>query len=340
MTLFEFLALVLEHRRRTVFFPIFVGVVTGVIVLLMPRHFTTTVSFKPQSSASTLASLNGLAQQFGVTLPGQLEDVPPAFYADLIESPEVLRAIALEPFSFIDGRDTSSAAFVDLYEIHESTAGRTIFEAIKRLRNDVIDVSANRQTAVVTVEVTTKWPRLSRLMAERILEKVDEFNTRVHRSRAAAEFVFMSERLDTARTELRAAEGALQGFLEKNRDFKNDPRLAFQYDRLLRDVTMRQGVFTTVTQAVEQARIESARTTPSITLVERPRDPLRADRRYVPYKVIGAAALCFVLAIVSLLAAAYARIEAARDEGSARTVRGATQASLRDVASWRWWLGR
>ena len=65
-----------------------------------------------------------------------------------------------------------------------------------------------------------------------MLDLVSEFNLEKRQSQAAAERKFTEERSEQARTELLDAENRLQRFLQRNRDFGNDPSLTFERDRL------------------------------------------------------------------------------------------------------------
>jgi tyrosine-protein kinase Etk/Wzc len=53
----------------------------------------------------------------------------------------------------------------------------------------------------------------------------------------------------------------------------------FQQDRLRRDVTMRQQLYTSLAESYEHAKIDEVRDTPVITIVERPDLPVRPDPR-------------------------------------------------------------
>jgi uncharacterized protein involved in exopolysaccharide biosynthesis len=82
------------------------------------------------------------------------------------------------------------------------------------------------------------------------------------------------------------AEDHLQEFLQRNRDFRGAPQLAFEYDRLQRDVAMRQAVYTNLMQALEQSKIEEVRNTPVISMVERPILPAKPDSRLIALKAL------------------------------------------------------
>ncbi|MGH7701841.1 MAG: GNVR domain-containing protein, partial [Gemmatimonadales bacterium] len=91
---------------------------------------------------------------------------------------------------------------------------------------------------------------------------------------------------EQVRADLREAEDRLQEFLQRNREFRNSPQLAFEYDRLQREVTMRQQVYTTLAQGYEQARIDEVRNTPLISIVEQPDLPVKPKSRRLILKTL------------------------------------------------------
>ena len=64
-----------------------------------------------------------------------------------------------------------------------------------------------------------------------------------------------------------------------NRQFTSSPDLTFQRDRLQRDVTLKQQVFTSLTQSYEEVRIREVRDTPVITVIETPSVPTLPEPR-------------------------------------------------------------
>ena len=80
----------------------------------------------------------------------------------------------------------------------------------------------------------------------------------------------MVSRLQEARKELDSAEDALQQFLEDNRTYQDSPRLVVQEARLQRRVDLLQQVYLTLAQSYERARIDEARNTPVINIIDSP----------------------------------------------------------------------
>lgn len=302
-TLLQFTTALLRARRPLVAIPFAFAFVTGVTVLSLPKQYTTTVSFSTSSASALPAQLAGLAAQFNVTLPGQDNSQGPEFYADLVTRPEALIELVEAPFyvARLDG-DSAHVAFIELMEIDEGDRGRTVAAAVRTLKSDVLAVDPNRNTGVLRVTVRTRWPELSLQMASRILEQVEAYNLASRRTQAKAESAFVASRLEVARLELRSVEDLTEQFLQRNREFRSDPRLLFEYERLQREIALRQGIFVTLSQGLEQSRIEAVRNTPSISVVEQPLLALRYDRRNTLTKVLAAAFLGVVLVVASAIA--------------------------------------
>ena len=277
ISLWEVLA-VLLRRRGTI-------VVTGVMfvaaalayTLLKPQEYTTQASFRPQGSEAGASGLLALAGQFGINVPGASgEDLSPAFYQELLASHEILQRVADRAYT-VEGEGT--VALVDLLEIEKDTEPLRVEVAIERLREELVSISLGRETGIVTLEVTTEWPDLSQEIAERLLAELQVFNLETRRSQAAAERMFIEARVDSARVALNAAEDSMQRFLQLNRRIEDSPELTFQRERLQREISRQQQVYTGLVQSFEQARIAEVRDTPVLTILQAPYLPPGPDRR-------------------------------------------------------------
>jgi uncharacterized protein involved in exopolysaccharide biosynthesis len=275
---------VLRHRRFVFGTGLLLFVLVTGFTLFQRRSYTSAALFMPQSSSeNSLLRLSGLAAQFGITVPTQDAGSSPAFYADLLRSREILREVVLAPYVPSVGRDSTRGTLVELYRIKEDSPAARRDAAVRKLR-DHISVKINHETGVVTLQATTAWPSLSQQVAARMVELVSQFNMRTRQTRAGAERRFIEGRLGEAKDSLSQAEDRLQAFLQRNRDFRSAPQLAFEHERLERQVAMQQQVFTSLAQGYEQARIDEVRNTPVITIIEPPDLPTRPDSRLLLLK--------------------------------------------------------
>ncbi|HXI21292.1 MAG TPA: hypothetical protein VNH46_09415, partial [Gemmatimonadales bacterium] len=260
------MTVMLEHRRLVFGLPLLLALLTLGIGLVLPRHYTARAAFVPQSSSGSLARLAGLAAQFGIGLPGQDESVSPDFYAELLRSEQLRRALVDSTYQVMEDGKTVRGTLVDFYHIHKRTPALSREAAVRRLKDDM-DVSVGLKTGIVDLAATARQPELAQQVVSQALALLNAFDLKTRQSQAGAERAFAAGRVAQAQGDLRRAEDSLQQFLTQNREYANSPRLTFQHDRLERVVNMRQDVYTNLVQVFEQARIEEVRNTPVITVV-------------------------------------------------------------------------
>lgn len=313
ISLLDMAAVVLRHwwiiLTAMVFFAT-VGV-THLLLTFSPTY-TANASFMPQAmSRGDASGLQAVASRLGMNVPtgGQAS---PALYRDLIDSRELLRPILADTFSVrttVDGELARvDGTLLEILEVEADNPAVAQERGIEWLR-DVIEASVTPGTGVVGVSVTTRWPALSQAVAARLLDRVNRFNLETMRSQAAAERQFVEERLAESREELRAAEEELQRFLQRNREFGNSPELVFQHDRLERQVSMRQQLFTSLSQSYEEARLSEVRNTPVITVLEPPVQPVERNPRGLVRRGVLSLALGAVLGVLYAFGHEYTRRE-------------------------------
>ena len=299
------MAAVLLRSRRLIATITTVGIALAlVIVVLRPKTYTTIFSFLPQTTQDpSRAGLSSLAGQFGITL-GSLGGAQesPQLYADLLTTREVLGPIAADSFPV----DANSGARTPLAEFLSIPAGQpqvVAEQTLRKLRKDVIATSvAQRTTGMVTVSVRTKSRYVSLAIAQRLLEGLNHFNLITRQSQAREERRFTEQRLSDARASLRAAEDALQQFLQNNRNFNEAAALRFQQDRLQREVQLQQQVVSSLAQQYEENRIREVRDTPVITVIESPILAAMPDARLRVLIIFLGAIGGFAFALLAVLA--------------------------------------
>jgi len=272
----DLLALLASRWRLLVAWPLLVGLSAVAFSLLLPRRYTVESRFVPESGGGSVARLAGLAAQFGVAVPGSENSESIDFYAELLESRDLLRSLALSQFAVpvANGADTLRGDLVQLLEAKGDTRAAREQNSVAQL-GDLITARADPSANMVTLTTSAPWPALAVQINARLLELLAEFNVERRQSRAAAERQFLEARVQEAQRELLAAEGALERFLSENRRYGESPQLTFEYGRLQRQVELRQEVYTSLTQGYEHARVDEVRNTPVITVIDHPRGPAK-----------------------------------------------------------------
>ena len=271
ISLFTLGTMLLRNRWRIVRWMFIGATVSAVSVFSRPKLYLASASFVLQVNEASRSGLASLAGQFGVSLPTGNQSLSPEFYTDLLKTSVLLKPIARDTF-VVQEMGGQRISFLDLFEIQGAGVMHREEAAVELLMG-IVRASVVRTTGVVELSVATRWPSVSLDIATALVNGVNEFNRRTRQGQAAAERRFVEQRLTVAGTELREAEDRLERFLVTNRQFGSSPELTFQSERLERDVSMRQQVFTSLTQSYEEVRIREVRDTPVITMIESPSVP-------------------------------------------------------------------
>jgi uncharacterized protein involved in exopolysaccharide biosynthesis len=315
--IWPYLTFALRWRRWLIVVPVLAALAVGGVSLLTPRKYQSVASFVPQDTKSGGASgsLGAIAAQFGVSQLASLATggggaAASPFYAALLDSREILHSVVVTHYT-LDQQHHFNGTLVQYYEIKAPTPIEAELRAMKRLKTRVLDITTDRTTAVVTVKITTDDPQLTAAIGAKLFELLDAFNQRRRQSQASAERDFSDERLSDAKNELLNSEAALADFELRNRSIAESPRLELDRANLQRRITIAQQLYLTLAQQFDQARIESMRNTPLITIVDSPADLVEPLPRQTVLKAIfGAFVAALLVTIWGMLAEQVARSRA------------------------------
>jgi uncharacterized protein involved in exopolysaccharide biosynthesis len=270
ISLLELANVLLKRWKLVAGLPLLCAFVAAVISLVVAPKYTATASFVPEIESSGMSlpgGLAGVAAQFGVSVP--VEANSPAFYADVLKSrtlrDEVLVSLFPDPRS--EAAD-DSATLLDILDIEGDSPSERL-EAGREKLDGAMSVRVDSETGIVSASVESRYPALSADVANLFIDLLNRFNLETRQSNALERRRFIEERMGEAEGELRGAEDDLQDWLEGNRQYENSPELRFQYERLQRQVTIKQEVFTTLRRSYEEARIQEVNDTPVITVIDR-----------------------------------------------------------------------
>jgi uncharacterized protein involved in exopolysaccharide biosynthesis len=303
---------ILDNRRLIVGFSLAFFVLAMAWTLARPATYTASTSFVTQAAGSQAGGLAGIASQFGFSFPVGQAGQTPEFYASLVRSRQLLGSVAETEFTVSDADDPRTRPLADWYGMRSGDEQRRRTATIKALR-DRVGVSVSRETGIVGLNVREREPELAAGIAVRLLELLNEFNLEIRQSEAAAERKFIEERIAEVSGDLTTAEDRLEEFTRSNRQYERSPELSFEYDRLQRELALKQQVKTTLAQAYEQARIDEVRNTPVLTVIDQPEVPLLPDRRHLIFKSLVAIVLGAMAGVLVAFGREYAKRDRLRD---------------------------
>lgn len=285
ISLLALLNVVLRYRVMVASIALVLGAIGGGLALTAAPQWMASASFVPQGRTgnSAAGALSGLAAQFGVTVSNGESALSPAFYQEVLRSREILGPVTDSVLAVsADGKPVRVA---QVYGIDEPDSAVRRDLAIRALTENS-DVALSLKTGIIRLTVKAESPVYAHRLAERLMAELIRFNVVTRQSQAASERQFVEKRLREATAELTNAEEKMRRFLERNR-VHDSPDLTFERDRLMRELTLRQGVRESLAQNFERSRIEEVRDTPVLTVVESPERPVHPLPRGLIGKLLG-----------------------------------------------------
>jgi uncharacterized protein involved in exopolysaccharide biosynthesis len=268
---------VLRHRWLILFIALIGAGWQAYRASQLPHVYSTEAQFMPKGGRGQ-SQIQGLAQQFGISVGGGDASQSSAFYVDLLKSRPLLLSVAEKQYRIRTPKGLRTGTLAELYGIHHNNPEVVRSRVAGRLKGQV-NPNVSARTGVITVSVWAKYPELAVEIARNVLDEVNVFNLNNRQQQAGAERAFIEKRLADAQSQLSNAENNLQVFLTENRDFRSSPTLTLEFDRLNRAVASRQSLYNALATSYEQAKIEEVRDLPVITVLEPPELPIEPDPR-------------------------------------------------------------
>lgn len=295
----EVLALLLQHRVLVSASAIVCALLLAAVALLTPRQWESRSSFTTFQSSSGTASVSGIAQQLGVQLPQGSEGGTPLFYSVLVRSRGLIRALVATqpPVAALGGRQDLAAAL----RVSDDFAGDARREGVVDAVLKAMAVDLNRESGIVAVGIKTSDPALSLWLNQALLSLIDTYYGAIRRTRAGAERKFSEEQRVKALQDVKRAEDAIELFLTQNKQYRGSPMLAIDFERLSREVSVKQSVYSALEQAYQKARLDEVRDTPAISIVEPPVRPARPVPRFLLLRVLFGLVIGATLAGLGLI---------------------------------------
>ena len=298
-SLLAFISVLLKHRRTIAACALAGTVIMGALSAAKADKYSSGVAFIVKN-ARTPVQIPGGAAALGISLSNYGDfGQTVAFFADLTRSGLILRNVAAQSYATSDGGPRKPLATI--YGIEEPDRKVAIELATDRLSKDVT-YNVTSRTGVVRISVQAHDPLLAQQLANAILAELGKWSQAEGHNQAVLERRFLEQLASDARVKLDQAERAASTFLAVNRLGASSPQLRLEYDRLQRDVELRQQVYTAVVQSLEQARIEEVRAPTVLNVVETADLPVEPQRREALRNTLfGTAGGIFVGIVLAML---------------------------------------
>jgi uncharacterized protein involved in exopolysaccharide biosynthesis len=269
--------IMLRYRVMIVALTLLGGFWAGFKSVTSGKGYTAEAVFMPKGARGQ-SQLSGLAAQFGVNIGTADAASSPQMYTDLMEMNTILWPVAEKEYRIRTDSGVITGNLVKIFHIKRDRPVVMKKKTVESLQRAVKGTVAPK-TGVINLSVTTGNPELSLQIAQNVLAQLNIYNMSKRQEQAAAERAFAERQVGEKRAELRQAESELENFLESNRQYRQSPQLDLEYNRLQRQVGMRNQIYTSLLSAYETARIEEVKDLPVINVIEPPEMPIGPNPR-------------------------------------------------------------
>lgn len=236
------------------------AVVLGVS-LLTARRYRAEISFSTLSSSRAGALAGALpAALLAAASSGGLQPSP-ALLARLVRSQNV--EVRVARMSLPNRRDRTVADVVELDQAKRKS-DPMIAAALEKLVSADID----RETGLVTIGMSHLDSALARFVVDQMVSEVTTVFQTAVMSQVAETRRSLALRLTTATSRLREATRRSQEFATRNRQVAPYSEAAVEQDRLARELSLAQTLYTQVLTESESARDKEGEPVPTVVVVD------------------------------------------------------------------------
>ena len=263
---------------------ILVPTVTCIITILyvlfisQPTYVSSAKVISSNASGGSNSSLSGLAAQFGINVASS-QTGGQWIYPELIKSRIIAKKMLKRKFdSKKYGKQKSLLQLLTYKNSKPKGDTETLrLEGIKFFLN-MVGISKNNESSIITISIESFEPLIARDIVTALLEEIEKHQKLYQNRKISETREFIEGRIVDVQKELNKAEEELKIFRSSNRRIENSPALKLEQERFSRDVIVLTGVFTTLKQQLENAKIEEVRDSENIIIIDPPDIPLQRSK--------------------------------------------------------------
>jgi len=269
----------MADQLKVIFLVLFVTVFftfTHVQFIQQPKYVSWATVLLPSSGGGNLGGLAGLASQFGVNVPtGASADLSsPSLFPELLHSRTFREKILDKKFYTKEfGKELSLLAILthgnDLPKVGRD---KLVTSALGAL-GGMLEFTRDPSGTFSIIKATTNEPLFAKELAEVTLTELEALNRFFKSQNVNEKMKFIANRIASVENDLKSSETSLKEFNERNRQISS-PALQLEQGRLARDVEIQKGIYLTLKQQYELAKIEEVQEASIVQVLDKPQVPL------------------------------------------------------------------
>jgi uncharacterized protein involved in exopolysaccharide biosynthesis len=299
-----------------------------------PQYVSWATVLLPSGSGGNLGGLAGLASQFGVNVPTgvQADLSSPSLFPKLLRSRTFAEQILDKKFYTKKfGKELSLLAILTHGNDSPKFGRDTLVTSALGALEKMLEFTQDPSGIFSVIKATTNEPVFAKQLAEATLVELEDLN-RYYKSQAVNEKTsFISNRIASVENDLKSSEKKLKEFNERNRQISS-PALQLEQDRLARDVEIQKGIYLTLKQQHELAKIEEVQEASIVQVLDKPQVPLVAsNEKSLKLSILFAGVLGVALGIFLGFLRSYADNSDMDERKKLRRVKHLFNKKIRDI---------
>ena len=303
--------LTLAEQLKVIVLTTFISVFltfTYVQFIQAPLYVSSATVLLPSGGGGNLGNLAGLASQFGVNVPtGASADLSsPSLFPELLRSRTFAEKILDKKFYTKEfGKELSLLAILTHGDEPSKVGRDTLVTSALGSLGEMLEFTRDPAGSFSVIKATTREPVFAKQLAEVTLAELEALN-RFYKSQTVNEKTsFIASRIASVENDLKSSETKLKEFNERNRQISS-PALQLEQGRLATDVEIQKGIYLTLKQQFELAKIEEVQEASIVQVLDKPQVPLAPTNNNLKTSVLLAGILGIGLGIMIGFIRAYA----------------------------------
>jgi len=290
----DFIEIVYRDRKTVIAITLLFTIFGIVYSFLATPYFKASTSLYfvsgdgEQETAGLVASLG-----FGNLIQNQANyNIKDVLYSNLILEKTVLNKwqTAKETNKKID--------LIEFWEMENETKELGLEKAVLRFKKSILNFNFDDETGLIKITVLMKEAQLAADVLSFMVNEINEYIMYKQNSSIKQSIAFIEKRLEKVKYELNEKEEKLKLFALENRDFMKSPTLFVEYNRLKREVEIKNEAYLTIIKQKELLMIREVKKLPVISILDRAK---KTEKKAKPNKKIIVISFCFASLFFSVI---------------------------------------
>ena len=306
---------------------------TYVQFIQAPEYVSWATVLLPENKAANLGGLAGLASQFGVNVPTgvQADLSSPSLFPELLGSRTFAEQILDKKFYTKKYNKNLSLLAILTYGDNPPNLGRDtlVTMALSSLKG-LLEFNQDPNSTFSVIRVTASESVFAKELAEVVLNELEDLSQYFKSQTTNEKITFINNRITSVGYELEKSEQRLKQFNERNRQVSS-PALQLELERLTRDMEIQKGIYLTLKQQLELAKIDEVQEASVIQVLDKPVVALIPSNKNLVSSIIISAILGIAVGIFLAFVRSYFNTSEMDERRKLRRVRNFIRKKGKDV---------